>query len=42
MIKLLIHWLLSAVTLLVISHFLHGFVVRGRAGPGGSAGDWPA
>lgn len=29
MIKLLIHWLLSAVTLLVISHFLHGFVVRG-------------
>jgi len=29
MLKLLMHWLLSAVTLLVISHFLHGFVVRG-------------
>src|SRR5580698_7875457 len=29
MIKLLIHWLLSAVTLLVIAHFLHGFEVRG-------------
>jgi hypothetical protein len=29
MIKLLIHWVVSALTLLVISHFLHGFVVRG-------------
>jgi putative membrane protein len=29
MVKLLLHWLLSAVALLVISHFLHGFVVRG-------------
>ena len=27
MIKLLIHWVLSALTLLVIAHFLHGFVV---------------
>jgi putative membrane protein len=29
MLKLLIHWLLSALTLIVISHFLSGFVVRG-------------
>jgi putative membrane protein len=29
MLKLLIHWLLSAITLLVISHFLAGFQVRG-------------
>src|ERR1700679_3776571 len=29
MLKLLIHWLLSALTLLVIAHFLHGFIVRG-------------
>ena len=29
MLKLLIHWLLSAITLLVIDHFLHGFEVRG-------------
>src|ERR1700721_4526021 len=29
MLKLLIHWLVSAITLLVIAHFLHGFVVRG-------------
>jgi len=29
MIKLLIHWVLSALTLLVIAHFLHGFVVLG-------------
>ncbi|MGA9669920.1 MAG: phage holin family protein [Terracidiphilus sp.] len=29
MMKLLIHWLVSALTLLVISHFLHGFVVHG-------------
>jgi putative membrane protein len=29
MLKLLIHWLLSALTLLVIAHFLPGFVVRG-------------
>lgn len=28
MIKLLLHWLLSAVALLVISHYLHGFEVR--------------
>jgi len=29
MFKLLIHWLLSALALLVIAHFLPGFVVRG-------------
>jgi putative membrane protein len=29
MFKLLLHWVLSALTLLVIAHFLHGFVVRG-------------
>src|ERR1700677_1151705 len=29
MIKLLLHWLLSALVLLVISHYLHGFEVRG-------------
>ena len=29
MIKMLIHWLLSALTLMVIAHFLHGFVVLG-------------
>jgi putative membrane protein len=29
MIKLLLHWLLSAAALLVIAHFLHGFQVRG-------------
>ncbi|MGA2217996.1 MAG: phage holin family protein [Terracidiphilus sp.] len=29
MIKLLIHWILSALTLLVIAHFLHGFTVLG-------------
>lgn len=29
MLKLLIHWLLSALTLLVIAHFLHGFIVLG-------------
>jgi putative membrane protein len=29
MLKLLIHWLLSAITLLVISHFLPGFHVMG-------------
>jgi putative membrane protein len=29
MIKLLLHWLLSALVLLVISHYLHGFQVRG-------------
>jgi putative membrane protein len=29
MLKLLIHWLLSAITLLVISHFLAGFQVHG-------------
>jgi putative membrane protein len=29
MLKLLVHWLLSALTLLVISHFLAGFQVRG-------------
>jgi len=29
MIKLLLHWLLSALVLLVISHYLHGFDVRG-------------
>lgn len=29
MLKLLMHWLLSAVALLVIAHFLPGFVVRG-------------
>jgi putative membrane protein len=29
MIKLLIHWLLSAAALMVIAHFLHGFQVRG-------------
>ena len=33
MIKLLIHWLLSAVTLLVISHYLHGFDIRGGLEP---------
>lgn len=31
MLKLLIHWLLSAATLLVISHFLAGFHVVGLA-----------
>jgi len=29
MLKLLVHWLLSAITLLVISHFLPGFHVMG-------------
>jgi putative membrane protein len=29
MIKLLIHWILSALTLMVISHFLSGFHVMG-------------
>ncbi len=29
MLKLLVHWLLSALTLLIISHFLAGFQVRG-------------
>jgi putative membrane protein len=29
MIKLLIHWLLSALLLLIISHFVPGFQVRG-------------
>jgi putative membrane protein len=29
MIKLLIHWILSAITLMVISHFLSGFHVMG-------------
>jgi putative membrane protein len=29
MLKLLIHWLLSAATLLLISHFVPGFHVRG-------------
>jgi len=29
MIKMLIHWLLSALTLMVIAHFLHGFTVLG-------------
>lgn len=29
MIKLLIHWVLSAITLMVIAHFLHGFTVLG-------------
>jgi putative membrane protein len=29
MIKLLLHWLLSALVLLVISHYLHGFEVHG-------------
>jgi len=29
MIKMLIHWVVSAITLIVISHFLHGFVVMG-------------
>jgi putative membrane protein len=29
MIKLLIHWVLSALTLMVIAHFLHGFTVMG-------------
>jgi putative membrane protein len=33
MLKLLIHWLLSALTLLVIAHFLHGFIVRGLEPP---------
>jgi putative membrane protein len=32
MIKLLLHWLLSALVLLVISHYLHGFDVH-RLGP---------
>jgi putative membrane protein len=29
MIKMLIHWLVSALTLIVIAHFLHGFTVAG-------------
>ncbi len=29
MIKLLLHWLLSAVALLIVSQFVHGFQVRG-------------
>jgi putative membrane protein len=29
MIKMLIHWVVSAITLMVIAHFLHGFVVMG-------------
>jgi putative membrane protein len=29
MVKLLLHWLLSAAALLVIAHFLHGFQVHG-------------
>ncbi len=29
MVKLLIHWLLSAVALLVVSNFVHGFYVQG-------------
>jgi putative membrane protein len=29
MVKLLLHWLLSALALLVIAHFLHGFQVHG-------------
>ena len=29
MLKLFIHWILSALTLLVIAHFLHGFTVLG-------------
>jgi putative membrane protein len=29
MIKMLIHWVLSALTLMLIAHFLHGFVVLG-------------
>ena len=29
MIKLLIHWILSALTLMLISHFLSGFHVMG-------------
>jgi len=28
MLKLLLHWVVSAITLLIISHFLAGFVVR--------------
>jgi putative membrane protein len=29
MFKLFIHWIISALTLMVISHFLHGFQVHG-------------
>ncbi len=29
MIKLIVHWILSAFVLLVVSHFVPGFVVRG-------------
>ncbi len=29
MLKLLLHWILSAIALLIVSHFVPGFVVRG-------------
>jgi putative membrane protein len=33
MVRMLLHWLLSAVALLVVSHYLHGFEVRGGLEP---------